>query len=204
MPQAMVRLRCESALRSAASKNRKGSIGRLPQTTATGSLRPMRSRGPRRPAGADGPTRPDECGARTRVSFKHGGGPGRAARVELRPSAQRAPPLSRHDHADLLRQQGARGHRRRRARRHAAPVDPARQPEPHRHQVRLRHGAVRRVHRLPRRPADARVRDAAVGAQARASRSPRSKASARRKARPCRPRGRSSTCRNAAIASRAR
>ena len=39
--------------------------------------------------------------------------------------------------------------------------------EPHRHQVRLRHGAVRRLHGLPRRQAGALVPDAAVVAQGR-------------------------------------
>ena len=57
-----------------------------------------------------------------------------------------SPFTPRSTHAHPLRQQGARRHRVERARRHAAAVDPARQPQPHRHQVRLRHGAVRRVH----------------------------------------------------------
>ena len=49
---------------------------------------------------------------------------------------------------------------RRRARRHAAAVGAARRPGADRHQVRLRHGAVRRLHRAHRRPADALVRHA--------------------------------------------
>ena len=54
------------------------------------------------------------------------------------------------------------------ARRHAAAVGPARPPESHRHQVRLRHGAVRRVHRARRRRADALLRDAGVRARGQA------------------------------------
>ena len=71
----------------------------------------------------------------------------------------------------------ARRHRRQRARRHAAAVGAARPPRPDRHQVRLRHGAVRRVHRARRRQAGALVRDAGVGGRAGQARSRRSRAS---------------------------
>ena len=67
--------------------------------------------------------------------------------------------------------------RRRGARRHAAALGAARRPRPDRHQVRLRHGAVRRLHRPPRRrgacaPACCRSR------ASRAARSRRSRGSA--------------------------
>ena len=54
------------------------------------------------------------------------------------------------------------GPRVRRRARDAAAVGAARRAGPDRHEVRLRHGAVRRLHRAPRRPGDALLRDAAV------------------------------------------
>ena len=47
--------------------------------------------------------------------------------------------------------------------RHAAALGLARQARHDRHQVRLRHGAVRRLHRAPRRRAGALVLDAGLG-----------------------------------------
>src|SRR5688572_7365735 len=49
--------------------------------------------------------------------------------------------------------------------RHPAAVGAARHARPHRHQVRLRHGAVRRVHRARGRQPDARLRHAGVGGE---------------------------------------
>ena len=42
--------------------------------------------------------------------------------------------------------------RRRPARRHSPALGPPRRAGAHRHQVRMRHGALRRLHRAPRRP----------------------------------------------------
>ena len=85
---------------------------------------------------------------------------------------------------DEFFRQRQEGQRRRRCR-HAAAVGPARRAQAHRHQVRLRHRAVRRLHGAPRRPAAPLVRDADLvraGRRDRHDRGPR----ARRPARPCR------------------
>ena len=101
-----------------------------------------------------------------------------------------------------LRVNGAE-HQRRRRSRDAAAVGAARPHRPHRHQVRLRRGAVRRVHRAPRRRGGALLRDAGVRAP-RARRSPPSRACPRTATTRCRRRGSSWPSRSAGSARRGR
>ena len=78
----------------------------------------------------------------------------------------------------------------------------ARAAGPDRHQVRMRHRAVRRLHRAHRRRADPQLRHPGVGGQRRRRRSSRSKAFRPTARIRCRRPGSRSTCRNAASASR--
>ena len=99
---------------------------------------------------------------------------------------------------------GKSSDRQRRAR-HAAAVGDSRRARADRHQVRLRRGAVRRLHRAPRRRAGALLPDAAVARRPARSVTTIEGLSSDR-GRPARPGGldRRTTCRSAATASRAR
>ena len=82
---------------------------------------------------------------------------------------------------------------------HAAAVGDPGRPQPQRHQVRLRHRPVRRLHRAPRRPRrSARARR--LSATPRTGRSRRSRGCRPTGRTRCRSRGRRSTCRSAATA----
>src|SRR5581483_5938107 len=82
----------------------------------------------------------------------------RACQRESRPhqTARAHPPGAHHDPARHQRQDPLL----RRRSLDAAAVVPARRRQPHRHQVRLRHGPVRRLHRAPRRPGGPLLRHA--------------------------------------------
>ena len=87
--------------------------------------------------------------------------------------------------------------------RHAPAVGPAGPSGPDGHQVRLRHGAVRRLHRAHRRPAGALLRDPRGGAAGKAITTIEGLDGRGRQA-PCSRPGKRSTCPSAATASRAR
>ena len=90
-----------------------------------------------------------------------------------------------------------------RARHPAAVGDPGTR-RTHRHQVRLRHRAVRRLLGAHQRRGDALLLNSGVGRSSRATRSSPSRACRRTARTRCRRPGRRSTCRNAATASPAR
>ena len=89
------------------------------------------------------------------------------------------------------------------ARRYAAALGDARRARAHRHQVRLRHGAVRRLHRARQRQSGARLRHAGLGGRRQEDHHHRGPV-ARRATIRCRRPGSPSRCRSAATASRAR
>src|SRR5260221_5757220 len=81
------------------------------------------------------------------------------------------PHPSRDIHGQILRER--RAGRLPRRPRYPPPLGAARPARPHRHQVRLRHGAVWRVHRARGPAADALVRDAGIGDRGQARRDDR-------------------------------
>ena len=101
-----------------------------------------------------------------------------------------------------IRHQWPEGQRRRRAR-HAAAVDRARAPQTQRHQIRLRHRPVRRLHRPCGRPRGALLPGHRIAGRGQARHHHRG-AFARRPIIRCSAPGSPSRCRNAATASPAR